>query len=220
MHFEFHIEDLSGEKAMEILAPKLLGENDTYRIHSYRGIGRIPPKITTPHGAKKQTMLDNLPILLKGFGKAYPSDGENYLAVIVIICDLDDNEKSDFLDTLIGILSRCDTKPETLFCFAIEELEAWYLGDLSAVKKAYPASKQEVLNRYVNDSICGTWELLADAIFKGGSAALKKLGYPREGIEKSKWATDICSFMDAAKNLSPSFNFMRTKLVEAAKRSV
>jgi hypothetical protein len=220
MHFEFHIEDSSGEKALEILVPRLIEKNDTYRIHSYRGIGRIPQKITVSHGAKKQTILDNLPLLLKGFGKSYPSDGVNYIAVIVIICDLDDNNKSDFLTELNGLLEHCNPKPQTLFCLAIEELEAWYLGDLCAVKKAYPSAKQEVLSRYINDSICGTWELLADAIFKGGSAALKKLGYPREGIEKSKWATDICPFMDVAKNLSPSFNFMRIKLAEAAKRSI
>ncbi len=29
-----------------------------------------------------------------------------------------------------------------------------------------------ILNSYVNDSICGTWETLADAVYLGGAAAL------------------------------------------------
>ncbi|MDO9141925.1 MAG: hypothetical protein Q7U38_16515 [Methylobacter sp.] len=28
--------------------------------------------------------------------------------------------------------------------------------------------KEVVLNAYISDSICGTWELLADAVYKGG----------------------------------------------------
>ena len=42
MHYEILIEDKSGEKSMTILAPKLLRENDTFKIHSYKGIGHIP----------------------------------------------------------------------------------------------------------------------------------------------------------------------------------
>ena len=41
------------------------------------------------------------------------------------------------------------------------------------VKSAYPNAKDAVLNSYVQDSICGTWEVLADAVHPGGSQLLK-----------------------------------------------
>ena len=73
-----------------------------------------------------------------------------------------------FLEEMNEVLDSCDPKPQACFCLAIEEGEAWFLGDIPAIKQAYPKAKDTVLNRYVNDSICGTWELLADAVFPGG----------------------------------------------------
>ncbi len=44
MHFEILVEDQSGEKALEILMPKIIGNQHTCDFHYYRGIGRIPPR--------------------------------------------------------------------------------------------------------------------------------------------------------------------------------
>jgi hypothetical protein len=90
--------------------------------------------------------------------------------------------------------------------------ESWYLGDLAAVKKAYPSAKDAVLNSYSNDSICGTWEKLADAVFSGGAKSLSKLGGEAIGKEKASWAKKISPFIDADNNLSPSFCYFRDKL--------
>ena len=70
MHFEFLIEDQSGAKAMETLIPKLLGDIVTYKIHSYKGIGHIPKGLRPKHDAKKRIFLDQLPKLLRGYGKS------------------------------------------------------------------------------------------------------------------------------------------------------
>ena len=43
---------------------------------------------------------------------------------------------------------------------AIEESEAWLLGDREALIAAYPDINLEILDTYVQDSQCGTWELL------------------------------------------------------------
>jgi hypothetical protein len=46
VHLEILIEDSSGEKLLTALLPKLIGDNGsphTWRMHSYKGIGRIPP---------------------------------------------------------------------------------------------------------------------------------------------------------------------------------
>jgi hypothetical protein len=109
---------------------------------------------------------------------------------------------------------RGNPKPKTRFCVAIEENEAWFLGDISAIKKAYPKAKDSVLNTYINDSICGTWEKLADAIFPGGSTSLSKKGWQAIGTEKSKWAEKITPHMNVNNNASPSFRYFQTKIME------
>lgn len=206
MHFELLTEDQSSAKAMEILIPKLLGNEITFRIHPYKGIGRISKNLRPKSDANKRILLDQLPKILRGYGHT-PHSG-----IIVIICDLDDKDKQQFLSELQEILDACNPKPQTLFCLAIEEFEAWYLGDLNAVRKAYPYVKNAVLNSYVNDSICGTWELLADAIYKGGSKELNKRGWQSVGEQKSVWAGTISPHMNVNDNISPSFIEMYAQL--------
>ncbi|MDR2713098.1 MAG: DUF4276 family protein [Clostridiales bacterium] len=206
MHFEFLIEDQSSRHAMDILLPKLLPDSTTYNIHHYRGIGRIPKNLHPKTDAYKRILLDQLPRLLQGYGHT-PNCG-----YIIVICDLDDRNKKVFLKDLNRVLNACNPKPDTCFCLAIEEFEAWYLGDLAAIKKAYPHVKNNVLSSYVNDSICGTWELLADAIYKGGHNALMKRGRQAAGEQKSVWAKEISPHMDTENNSSPSFNDMLVKL--------
>jgi hypothetical protein len=206
MHFEFLVEDLSGKAAMSVLIPKLLGDEISYRVHSYKGIGRIPKGMRPKSGADKRILLDQLPRILSGYGRV-PNCG-----VIVVICDLDNGEKGQLLSELGNILESCIFKPQTLFCIAIEEFEAWYLGDLPAVRSAYPGAKNAVLNSYVNDSICGTWECLADAVYKGGHIELSKKGWQEIGKQKSMWAQAISPHMNVSKNNSPSFNEMYEKL--------
>ena len=89
-----------------------------------------------------------------------------------------------FRQELFRVLNSCNPKPETRFCIAIEEGEAWLLGDIPAIKKAYPKANVNVLNSYQNDSICDTWEHLADAVYPGGSKKLKKRGWQAVGKEK------------------------------------
>ena len=91
------------------------------------------------------------------------------------------------------------------FCIAIEEGEAWLLGDVKAIKKAYSRARLNVLDDYENDSICGTWELLADAVYVGGSRRLKDLGWGAVGREKSSWAEKITPYMDVEKKRVAQF---------------
>ena len=116
-----------------------------------------------------------------------------------------------------AVLNACNPKPETRFCIAIEEGEAWFLGDIPAVKAAYPKAKEEVLNRYQNDAICGTWELLADALSSGGSSALRKKGGQAVGRAKSDWADKIAPHMDVDANASASFQYFRDKIRDLTK---
>ena len=204
LNLEFWVEDQSSGKAMAILAPKLAGHSDCKVRHFY-GLGHFPKKKPVSP-ADKKLLLDWLPNMLRGYGKTPDCP------TIVVICDLDDRNKQQFLSELDDILKSCSPKPNAVFCLAIEEFEAWYLGDLNAVKKAFPRAKSNVLGGYENDSICGTWEVLADAIYSGGSKSLSKKGLQAVGEQKSIWAETISPHMNVERNASPSFNEMREQL--------
>lgn len=214
MHFEILVEDQSGKKALDILVPKIIGNDHSFRVHSYKGIGHIPKGIKIAKDACTRQLLNKLPTLLSVYGKtfaAYPSD---YPAVVIVVCDLDDKCLRSFRQELLSILNHCDPKPETRFCIAVEEGEAWFLGDMNALKTVYPKANEKELNSYSPDSICGTWEKLADVVYPGGAKKLSSFGYQAIGAEKSKWAESIAPLMDIENNTSPSFQYFRTKLRE------
>ncbi len=214
MHVEIIVEDQSGKKALDILVPKIVGDGHTFAVRAYRGIGHIPKNMRDTRNARKRILLDCLPKLLKGFGRTHARYPDDFPAAVVLVCDLDDKCLKSFRAELNAILNACHPQPKTRFCFAIEEGEAWFLGDLAAIKSAYPAAKSEVLDTYVQDSICGTWELLADAVFPGGAEALLSKGWQVVGTEKSRWAKAISPVMHVETNDSPSFQYFRAKLCE------
>ncbi|WP_072622771.1 DUF4276 family protein [Spirulina major] len=216
MHFEVLIEDQSGKTALEILIPKIIDcDQHTFTVHAYKGTGRIPPNLNPNLDPKKRVLLDQLPRLIQGYGQTFAKYPTSYPAVLMIICDLDDRCLHQFRQELIACLERSSPQPETYFCLAIEEGEAWYLGDFNAIKSAYPQVKESVLNSYENDAICGTWELLADAIATGGAKRLTSQGGKSVGQEKMMWAQTIPPQMEVDRNRSPSFCYFRDKLRRA-----
>ena len=216
MHVEVLVEDASGKAALDILVPKIIGAQHTFQVRAYKGIGRIPRTLRTGANAGHRLLLDQLPRLLRGYGKTFAAYPAGYESAVVVVCDLDDKCLKAFRQELIAVLDACNPRPITRFCIAIEEEEAWLLGDIAAIKAAYPKAKDSLLGRYRNDSICGTWELLADAIYPGGSRSLIVKGYQAVGREKSRWSEDIALQMDVDNNASPSFQYFRSKLRELA----
>ena len=214
MHFEFLVEDQSGKVMLDSLVPRLLGDGHTHAIHSYKGIGRIPKGMKATSDASKRILLDQLPRLLAGYGKTFAGFGADYPAAVIVVCDLDRRDRPAFSTELHRIARQATPCPRHAFCLAIEEGEAWFLGDLVAIKQSYPKAKQGVLDGYVNDSICGTWEVLADAVCPGGAKALEAQGWQRVGQEKSRWAKDITPNMRTARNRSPSFQGFVATLAE------
>lgn len=206
MHIEVLVEDSSGAKLIDALMPDLIGpdgEPHTWRIHPYKGIGRIPKGLATKADPAKRALLDQLPRVLAGYGKTPNIDA------VVVVLDNDRRDCKRFLAELTALLKRCDPAPNTLFRLAIEEMEAWLLGDRQALLAAYPKAKKDVLARYQQDSICGTWELLANAVHPGGHAAIQKAGWPLPGQVKHAWAEKIGPLMDVETNASPSFGKFR-----------
>ena len=198
MHFEVLVEDRSGSVTVGILLEKILGANGvehSWRMHAYNGLGHIPKNLRPRTDPRKRILLDQLPRLLQGYGESLDPSSS-----VVVVVDLDDRDCMAFRRELGAVLEACDPRPNALLRIAVEESEAWLLGDRAAVKAAYPDARDSALDGYEQDSICGTWEVLADAVHEGGRAAPPA---------KSEWARKIAPHVDPDRNLSPSFRAFR-----------
>ena len=172
MHFEVLVEDLSGSITLEFILEKILGENygeNTWRLHPYKGIGRIPKNLGGVTEPANRILLDRLPSVLQGYGNSLDES-----AAVIIVIDLDDKNCVDFKGELLDVLQACNPRPKALFRIAIEETESWLLGDSGAVKAGYPNVKNAVLNNYVQDSI---W----------AHRKLSRMLSIQEGLPGSKW---------------------------------
>ncbi|MEI8094419.1 MAG: DUF4276 family protein [Spirochaetales bacterium] len=210
MHIEFLVEDSSGARAVENLIPRIIGQESmphTWRIHKYKGVGTIPKGMSNATDAAKRILLDNLPRLLGGYDKTPGIDA------VVVIVDTDRHDCRAFLQELQSLSALTTRRVRVLFRLAIEEVEAWYLSDQAAVLAAYPSAKRQVLNSYVPDSVCDTWETLADAVVVGGRAQVKADGWPRSGELKHEWAERITPLISIESNPSPSFQKFRNGLL-------
>jgi hypothetical protein len=213
MHFEILVEDASGEILLKSLLPKILGEHGnphTWKTHPYKGIGRVPKDLRGKTDPSKRILLDRLPKVLAGYGRSLQGSD----SAVVVVVDLDDRDCVVFKQELLQVLKRCHPKPRVLFRFAIEEMEAWLLGDRRAILREFPRAKTNILDSYLQDSICGTWETLANAVFPGAAHALKGQGWPRIGEEKCKWAAQIGRHLSLDRNASPSLRAFRRGLLK------
>ncbi|MBY0430386.1 MAG: DUF4276 family protein [Rhodospirillales bacterium] len=222
MHFEVLVEDASGKIALSHFLDKILGPDGashTRRVIEYKGIGSLPRNLDREVDRKKKILLNDLPSLLRGYGRTFRGYGPAYSAAVIVVCDLDQRNHDAFTAELEGVLNACDSRPETLFLIAVEEGEAWLLGDRAAVEAAYPDAKSSVLDGYVQDSICGTWEVLADAVHSRGAIFLKGKGYPEVGIAKGEWAKRIAPLVNVDRNQSPSFQRFRDEILSIVANS-
>jgi len=69
----------------------------------------------------KRILLNNLPKILKGYGRTFAGYPEDYRAAVILVCDLDNRCLKVFRNDLFGVLNACNPRPETRFCVAVEE---------------------------------------------------------------------------------------------------
>lgn len=205
MHFQYLVEDQSGAALIRILMQKIveLYPNATYDCKGFRGIGGFTRKNTIKK-TKTGKLLNDLATYLRGFDRSLQS----FPSVIIVVLDSDDHDVQQFRSELEAVAIQNMIKIDHVFCLAVEEIEAWLLGDRHALLSAYPHAKMHVLNTYVQDSICGTWEVLADAVYPGGTSKLSRehASFIEIGKLKAEWAQNIGIHMDLKSNESPSFN--------------
>ena len=215
MYYQFLIEDKSSEQLIDVLMQKfaLLYPDTLYNCKSFHGIGGFTKKNTVKE-TKTGHLLDDLATYLRGFNKSLQS----FPSVIVIVLDNDDHNTEEFRNSLEQVADQNMITVDHVFCIAVEEVEAWLLGDENAITSAYPNVKLSVLHNYVQDSICGTWETLADAIYPGGYSKLIKsaVSYSEIGRIKAEWSRNIGAYMEFNSNNSPSFNYFFSEIQRRA----
>ena len=199
MHVEFLVEEPSAEAALQNLLPKIVGNVATFTIHPYQG---------------KPDLLKKLPIRLKGYRYWLPEDWR-----IVILVDTDDDDCLELKAQLeqiawdAGLATKSAVPPgqqfQVLNRLAIEELEAWFFGDVEALHAAYPRLSPTLGQRakYRNpDAITGgTWEAL--------ERLLQRLSYFPEGLPKITVARKVSRHIDPVRNRSRSFQVFREGLL-------
>lgn len=199
MHLEILVEEPSAEAVLRNLLPKILGKKASHSIHVFQG---------------KKSLLDHLPHRLKGYRRWFPPDKR-----IVVLVDRDSADCKELKSRLehISLDAGLPTKTtpshngeyQVITRLAIEELEAWFFGDIAALNRAYlrvPLTLSKRRGFKDPDAISGgTWEAL--------ERILKRAGYYRGRLPKVEVALRVSCFMDPNINTSRSFQIFREGLL-------
>jgi hypothetical protein len=189
MFVEFFLEEPSAEAFLQRCVGKLLPKGTGVAFRVFSG---------------KPDLLKKLPARLKGMSWIPPDHR------IVVLVDEDRQDCLTLKEQLeraardAGLLTKSAAQGRTfkvLNRIAVEELEAWFLGDLPAIQAAYPrfrASYVAAANRRDPDAVKGgTSEAL--------ERALQRAGYYSTGLPKIEVARNIGDHIDVARNTSPRF---------------
>lgn len=211
MHLEVLIEDKSGAVVMRHLLADMLDKTPhTWTVRPHRGKGYWPENWDAVPKHMASGLYDLLPAKLRAYADQY-SDQPWTLVVIV---DSDTDHPDDVTARIRSAAARYAGRLPVVIGVSVEEMEAWLLGDPQAIREAYPEADMSWMARYRQDSICGTWEILAHVLMGTRADRLIKVGYPAVGQFKSEWAEQIAPCMAAERNRSPSFQKLRKALLK------
>ncbi|HZH97512.1 MAG TPA: DUF4276 family protein [Fimbriimonadaceae bacterium] len=194
---EFFVEELSMEAALRELVPKIRPGLD-FQIHAFAGV---------------QDMLSKLPARFRGYAGWIPDDWR-----IVVVRDEDRQDCRKLKAEIEQIAVRAGLVPKAkanksgqfhvLTRIAVEELEAWLLGDVPALAETYPGVPASLASRRpfrdVDGIKGGTWEAL--------ERVLQEAGHFLGGLPKIQVARQVASRMNPERNTSRSFQTFRSGL--------
>ncbi len=192
------VEGPSEKAFLEPWAKRFL-RGHSLKAYPHRGKGTLTGKRQDP---KQQGLLDQLPAKLAAFGKSLNRATDR----VLVLVDADSDDIQDLDRRLKKLASGLDPAPVVVFRFAVEELEAFYLADMKALKAAFPDFDSKLAKGYVPDSICGSWELFGRVVGDGGG-------------NKVAWAEAMSKVLSIrpAESRSPSFKELCNGLRELVK---
>lgn len=196
---EVFVEEPSMEHALRVLIPKIRPDlSERFQVHAFDGVN---------------DMLTKLPDRLKGYVNWMPSDWR-----IVIVRDEDRKNCRNLKSELVQLVGKAGLVPkargraarefQVLTRIAVEELEAWLLGDITALAATYNGVPPTLGNRggfRDPDAVRGgTWEAL--------ERVLQHAGHFHGGLPKIQVAREVAANMDPERNTSKSFQAFRDGL--------
>ena len=189
MHIEFLLEERSAKVALKAILPKILSDDVSSDFHVFEG---------------KHDLLKQLPARLKGYNRGIPEDWR-----IMVLID-EDREDCMALKARLekaahdaGFVTKSSATSKGNFQvvnrLAIEELEAWFFGDIEALRTAYPKISKTFHRRAKYRD--------PDAIPGGTSEALVHLlrRHYNKWFSKTKIVQNIAPNMEPSRNKSRSF---------------
>lgn len=195
---------VEGPSERALLGPwikRLLPDADV-RVHPHAWKGKIPSDLDAAPDPKQRGLLDQLPAKLRGFASAKATHH------VLVLVDADDEDCKQLKANIVKIAQRCAPLLDVTVRIAVEETEAFYLGDLRAIKAAFPDADTSVLEKvkYTPDQVCGAWELFGKVIHDGGE-------------NKVAWATAMAEHLTIkpAESRSPSFKALLGALKKLAR---
>jgi len=173
------------------LVPRLRADFE-FQVHAYNGVNDMLPKLPKRLGAVTHYIQ--------------PSHR------IVVVRDEDRKNCQTPKRQIEAIARKAGLRPkgkhgpfEVLTRIAIEELEAWFFGDVPALVEAYPGVSPSIDKQrgFRNpDAIAGgTWEAM--------ERMLQRAGHYPAGLAKTDFARRMAACMDASRNTSKSFQVFR-----------
>ena len=190
MHIEFFLEEPSAAEALRYILPKIFSDDVSFDFLIFEG---------------KHYLLHNLPTLLKGY-QWIPDD---WRIMVLIDEDREDcHQLKERLETAAreaGFVTKSSALPNSSFQvvnrLAIEELEAWFFGDIEALHEAYPRIPKNLRDQAKYRD--------PDAIRGGTCEALehilKRANYYKGNLPKREVAQNIAQHMEPSRNRSKSF---------------
>ena len=190
MHIEFFLEEPSTQETLKAILPKILSNDVTFDFLVFEG---------------KDDLLNNLSARLMGY-RWIP---DNWRIMVLIDEDRRDcHELKAKLENAAdgaGFVTKSNAAPNENFQvvnrLAIEELEAWFFGDVEAMHAAYsriPVNLQSKAKYRDPDAIRGGTHEALERI-------LKLANYYKGNVPKREVAQNIAQHMEPSRNRSKSF---------------
>lgn len=183
------VEEPSAEAALKVLLPRI--------------VPGVPFQIIPFNG--KDSLLRKLPVRLRDYAHYWAEAGLR----IVVLVDRDNDDCKVLKARLLKMADEAGLPLQAaVFRIVIEELEAWFLGDVPAVCAAYP----KVPVSLGSQSRFRDPEAVPGGAWEGLEQALQKHGYHKKGLLKVQAAVEIAQHMDVENNRSQSFQVFRDGL--------
>ncbi len=201
LRIEALIEDRSGAYIVEALLRDVIRQSNCaceLFMRPHRGVGHLPADWNQTPLAQRNSLLGLLPAKMRSY------EALSGIDLLLVVFDSDTSDPEELQKQVWQLSHHYLQKLPLCLGIAVEELEAWLLGDPKAILQAYPQANRELLRAYRQDSICGTWEHLARVLMGSKAERLIHIGYPAVGAMKFEWAERIAPYLRAERNSSPS----------------